>query len=558
MKTHNLVQGSPEWLAFRRKHNTASEAPAMMGASPYQTRNDLLRQKATGDEQVFDDATLARFEEGHRVEAAARPIAERLVGEELFPATVSEDEGNLSASYDGTTMLEDTLWECKQWNEKKAALVSAGELPAEDKWQVVQHFAVNPMATRLLYMVTDGTEEKCVYLWVTRNESDIKALRDGWALFDQDLANYVPVAEAPKAIGHAPETLPALNIQVQGSVVKSNLANFKATALAVFDGINTNLQTDEDFATADTTAKWCKEVESRLEATKGAVLAQTVSIDEVMRTLDDLKAKSREVRLKLENAVKDRKAAIRDEILQEAKTKFAEHMKGLNDSLPDRVLTASNTEQPDFAGVMSGKKTVKSLRAAVDQELARVKLAGNDTADRVRTNFKQLAELSTGHESLFADRAQLVFKAPDDLAAVVKTRIAEDQARIDREAEARAEADRERIRKEEAEKLRREEDARRQKEDNEKTDALKKQHDSASAPLPADAKPTPGAPATTATADQTAPAAAPPPAPAPQTKATSLDEELLAWRRAHAINNKAFDSLRALLVKHGALAAKAA
>ena len=35
MRTINLAQGSPEWLAHRRTTRNASDAPAMMGVSPY-------------------------------------------------------------------------------------------------------------------------------------------------------------------------------------------------------------------------------------------------------------------------------------------------------------------------------------------------------------------------------------------------------------------------------------------------------------------------------------------------------------------------------------------
>lgn len=92
MKTLNLQQGSPEWLAARAKMFTASEAPAMMGASPYMTRNELLHQKHTGIQKEVDAATQRVFDNGHRVEALARPIAEQIIGEELYPVTVCEDE----------------------------------------------------------------------------------------------------------------------------------------------------------------------------------------------------------------------------------------------------------------------------------------------------------------------------------------------------------------------------------------------------------------------------------------------------------------------------------
>ena len=79
MKTMNLVQGSTEWVEARRSTFNASEAPAMMGVSPYQTRTDLLRMKATGITQEVDAGTQVVFDRGHATEAAARPIAEEII-----------------------------------------------------------------------------------------------------------------------------------------------------------------------------------------------------------------------------------------------------------------------------------------------------------------------------------------------------------------------------------------------------------------------------------------------------------------------------------------------
>jgi predicted phage-related endonuclease len=48
MKQHNFLQGSPEWHAYRATARNASDAPAMLGCSPYQTRAELLHALHTG------------------------------------------------------------------------------------------------------------------------------------------------------------------------------------------------------------------------------------------------------------------------------------------------------------------------------------------------------------------------------------------------------------------------------------------------------------------------------------------------------------------------------
>lgn len=506
MKTVNLVQGSPEWHAHRGHHHNASDAPSMMGTSPYATRNGLLHTKATGAEREISGATQRVFDKGHEVEALARPIAERIIGEELFPTTATEDNGKLSASFDGVTLLEDVIWECKQWNEEKARRVRAGELPIEDKWQVVQQLVIS-RADKCLYMVTDGTEDGSVYLWVMLEPADEKAIREGWELFDLDLAGYARPADAVLVAAKTPETLPALFAQVHGQVVGTNLTAFRAKATEVLAAIKTDLQTDEDFATAEATTKWCKEVEDGLEGVKQNVLGQTASIDELFKAIDDLKEQARAKRLLLEKSVTQRKQAIRDEILADGKTKYEAHVRSLNDGLPQRALAPSNCPQPDFANAMKGKKSIKSLRDAVDQELARVKLEVNAVTERVRANFKRLDELSVGYETLFADRSVLVFKAPDDLEAAVKSRLADHQAAEKRRAEAAQLAAQ------------------------------------APAAVPA-AAPTVAAPA---------PVAQPNPAPSP-----TLEADLDVWRTKHKISAAAFNGLRKVLAQHKVIRSEAA
>ena len=86
MQEHKIIQGTPEWHGFRAQHLNASDAPAMMGESPYKTRDELLREKATGVAADVSEETQRRFDDGHRFEALARPLAEKIIGEELYPA----------------------------------------------------------------------------------------------------------------------------------------------------------------------------------------------------------------------------------------------------------------------------------------------------------------------------------------------------------------------------------------------------------------------------------------------------------------------------------------
>jgi predicted phage-related endonuclease len=122
----------------------------------------------------------------------------------------------------------------------------------------------------------------------------------------------------PEAVGKTPESLPALRIEVTGMVIASNLEQFKAHSLAVFNSINTELETDQHFADAEKAVKWCGDVEERLEAANQHALSQTESIDALFRTIDEISAVARAMRLMLDKLVKARKLSIREDIVMDA------------------------------------------------------------------------------------------------------------------------------------------------------------------------------------------------------------------------------------------------
>lgn len=443
MKIHNVAQGSAEWHALRAQHFTASEAPAMMGASKYQTRTDLLTMKKTGIAPEVTQAQQYIFDKGHATEAMARPLVEVMIGEELYP--VVGTEGNLLASMDGATMLGETLFEHKLWNESLVTQVKAGELDPHYYWQLEQQLLVSG-AERVIFVCSDGTAENFVHMEYRPVAGRAAQLVEGWKQFEADLANF-EMAEAPSiVVGKAPDELPALRIELTGMVTASNLKVFEDSALAVIDSVKTTLQTDQDFADAKKAVKWCGDVEEAVAVAKKQALSQTQSIDELFSSLDRISAHARETRLKVDKLVKAQELLVKTNIKQKAEQALADHVAAINKTLGRVTLPAVAS---DFAGAMKNKRTIASLQDAVDTELARAKIAASQSADAIRLNLTSLAELAPDHAFLFNDIQQLVLKANDDLVALIKVRISEHQ----KAEEQKAEAQREQIRQHELKRI---------------------------------------------------------------------------------------------------------
>lgn len=456
MDRHDLVQGSAAWLAHRNTCWNASDAPAMLGCSPYETRGALIRRIATGITPEVDAGTQRLYDAGHRFEALARPRAEAIVGDDLSPLSGSVDAGlsrPLAASFDGITFMGDTVFEHKTLNDSLRYTPwdqgNGLHLPLHFRAQM-EHQLIVSGAERCLFMATKWDGETLVeerHCWYASDVALRAQILAGWAQLEKDVAAYKPdAAAAPAPAGRAPDTLPALRIEVTGAVTASNLADFKQTALTAIRSVNRELKTDTDFADAEKAVKWCADVETRLKAAKEHALSQTADIDALFKALDDISAEARSVRLDLDKLVKRRKDEVKEEAVMAARRALAQHIAAL-----DAELAPVRLQMPavDFALAIKGLRSIASMQDQLDNELASGKIAADAQARTIRAN--RAAMEAADAAGLFPDFSAVCTKPADDFAALIAGRRAAAAERLERE--------RERIRAEEAARLEREQRA---------------------------------------------------------------------------------------------------
>ncbi|QKJ87447.1 hypothetical protein PMPD1_2505 [Paramixta manurensis] len=437
MEIINVQQGSEAWHSLRANHFTASEAPVMMAASGKMRRDELLHIKATGSErEVSDWVQKNLFDKGHAYEDSARRIVEEMIGQELFPATAISDDGKLLASFDGITMLEDILFEHKMWNTTLAESVRNNDLPEEYYWQLEQQLLVSG-ADCAYFVVSDGTRENFEHLVYTPVAGRADALRAGWDQFAADLTSYKAPELPEPTVCKTFMRLPALVIEVDGAVKSSNLQVYQNEALNFIRSINTELSTDQDFADAEQTVKFCDSAEKELVAVKQRVLAQTADIDELFRTIDLLCDEMRNKRLLLNKLVKSRKDELRQEIISEANASLKQTHGELNTSLNGVTLPLPRT---DFAGAMKGKRTIVTLRSAVNDELARAKIELNQTAEKYARNLTLISDIDDKYKNLFRDLPLIIGHDYDHLKLLIDQRINEQLEAERKAAEAAVEA----------------------------------------------------------------------------------------------------------------------
>lgn len=458
--THNIQQGTPEWHALRASHFTASEAAAMMGCSPYESRAELLRRKASGIAEEPDAARQRLFERGQAAEAAARPVAEEAIGEELFPAVMTAEIDGLPllASLDGLTMDGCIAWEHKLRSQRiDAALNATGEPPMDHVWQLEHQLLVSG-ADVAHYWTSDGADWRAVEY--SSQPERRAALLAGWRQFAADLeaARQQAPQPAPEPVQAKPVPgFGALVLRVEGRVLASNLDAFRAGADAFLARLPkaAELATDQDFADAEAAAKACGDAEARIKAAKEQAIAQMADVDAVLRTADEVAETIRQARLALEKAVKARKDEVRAEAVKRAADRVREAYSALAGELGEYAPGIPASLSAELAASIKGLKKIDSIRDRLDEAVSKELIDLALWAERIRKGRALLEAAKAEHGALWPDAPRLAQTLDEEaIRGVIASRVADHQQR----QRQREQAERERIRRAEEERQSREQE----------------------------------------------------------------------------------------------------
>ena len=456
-----LAQGSAAWHQHRATALNASDAPAMLGISPYKSRAELVRERATGIGPEVTPEQQRIFDRGHRIEALARPQAEAVIGEDLSPCVGTS--GKFSASFDGITFTGDTAWESKTMNAVlREAMPYAvcddsygARLPEYYRAQM-EHQAMVSGCERILFtaaaLLDDDELGEIRHCWYTPDLAMRARLVAGWEKFEKDVAAYVPTEQAAPVVAAPIESLPAVVVQVQGALtVGGNLPAFGQALRAFIERIPAKPETDQQFADAEAACKALKKAEDALAQAEDGALAQISDVELMRRTVADLKNLARSTRLATEKLVAAEKEARREQLVRQTQASMIEHVMELNRLL--QADGAGHLPTPPaglFAPCIKGLKSLDSMRDKLTAELLAHKTQAGLQATRMHANRASLRTPEGDWIFLFADFAQVGTKEAEDFAALAQLRIGQHQQR----EFARLEAERARIRAEEERRAR--------------------------------------------------------------------------------------------------------
>lgn len=182
-----LVQGSPEWLAYRLGRRNASESAAVLGLSPWMTPYQLWLSKTGRAETKVTQA----MQRGTDLEPSARRAYEEQTGLIMQPLVL--EANGYSASLDGMTIEGDLILEIKcplrgtrseLWQD-----VLDGKVPEHYQVQIQHQLMVCGAALAHLW-VFDGHQG--ILHAIERDENLIGRIRAGWDAFQPFMDSDTP------------------------------------------------------------------------------------------------------------------------------------------------------------------------------------------------------------------------------------------------------------------------------------------------------------------------------------------------------------------------------
>lgn len=195
MQKINLEQGTSEWLNFRKWKIGSSMIPAICGVSPYQSRNQLLKEFVTGETKAVNDFTQKIFADGHAYEEIIRDKINEGAIHFFKPAVIQAEHAPLFfASLDGLCESVRQVLEVKSTSSDDVVIhIKKGFVPDHYNVQIQWQLFITEYDTALLAVI-DKRDEELYTIEVKRDDSLIETILLEVAKFQMEVASSKQVA----------------------------------------------------------------------------------------------------------------------------------------------------------------------------------------------------------------------------------------------------------------------------------------------------------------------------------------------------------------------------
>ena len=187
-KDRRFIQGTPEWLEFRRTMIMASDSPVIMGVSPWKTPLQLYHEKINGTQSVKNSS----MERGNALEEEARQYFEMVSGVFVTPKVIIDPVYKwMGASLDGIND-DGVLVEIKCPGKEDHELALKGEIPKKYYPQLQHQMEVCRLDEMYYFSYAPQHEEKWAIVKVNHDKNYVFEMIKKLYHFYKGLISHTP------------------------------------------------------------------------------------------------------------------------------------------------------------------------------------------------------------------------------------------------------------------------------------------------------------------------------------------------------------------------------
>lgn len=411
-------QGSPEWLAIRRKTFNASELAAAMNIHPNIIRNELIRLYACGTEIEYSDYVKnVIFPNGHRVEKIIRVLVEKHFDEDFIPKFFVLD-GKYACSLDGQSIMGDTNLEIKQFNKELYESVASGILPDHHKPQVQQGLWITG-AERTIFAVSSEDEQSFVSMTVLPDPEFFDTIPRIWTKFAEDVENYTDIEQVSFLSEVEKDTrLPVVKLSSGGISVASNIKAWFSLKKQAFEKLPATIN-NESIGEFQTTKDNFEEALPLIQHLRKGLEENAKPIVDVIEELISIEKYLKKGVSHCTNTLTEFRKSIRQEACNKATEEFLAYVEEKNQALLVRI----EVQVPDFMACCNRTKNHDSLNSAIGAELANAKIQVDKIEEVLSEKLTWYTQIAENYSYLFNDLQEIIYKDDEHFRLLVTTRI---------------------------------------------------------------------------------------------------------------------------------------
>lgn len=242
-----------------------------------------------------------------------------------------------------------------------------------------------------------------------------------------------------------------LVIRLDGGVQESTFPEYKAQWMAALDQVNLNPKSDQEFADLEKLVKDLKGAEKAIGDAITEAINGNKEVADLLSSVREFQAKTRETRLAGEKVIKNQKEAIKKTLIAGAEEELREYVmqcRAEYSELSDDITLCDGIGPVREA--VKGKRKIDKLQDAVSNAMELIKGDIDRRVEFVLANFELINQCE--FQELFPDRNTLAQKNSETVVSEISGRVAKHRLalkeRADKEAEESAKK-KEALRKEE-------------------------------------------------------------------------------------------------------------